>query len=101
MTRHVLMKRTDGLDPISRKAKTNGRRKLLKANDRRGGEIMYDVDTGPKRYFLEAQNVLKGNDTLREPRSHEDLRKFAMEIDENGVLRLKGRIKAAKMCRLP
>ncbi|GBP58285.1 hypothetical protein EVAR_11563_1 [Eumeta japonica] len=28
------------------KAKTNGRRKLLKANDRRGGEIMYDVDTG-------------------------------------------------------
>ncbi|GBP19614.1 hypothetical protein EVAR_75586_1 [Eumeta japonica] len=45
MTRHetrlpTLMKRTDGsTDPIScAKAKTNGRRKLLKANSRRGGD---------------------------------------------------------------
>ncbi|GBP83307.1 hypothetical protein EVAR_57569_1 [Eumeta japonica] len=148
-----------------RKAKTNGRRKLLKANSRRGGEIitarvlqaidlfrvkrkvnalkhkrtatktssdptwkhiskkahtpaqkdkrrLEENDRHPLSLncdyirraetllLLEAQKCFEKETThLREGKAvtrRSRLRKFAMEIDENGVLRLKGRIKAAK-----
>ncbi|GBP92591.1 hypothetical protein EVAR_77082_1 [Eumeta japonica] len=88
---------------ISKKAHTPAQKdkRRLEENDRHPLSLNCDyIRRAETLLLLEAQKCFGKETThLREGKTvtrRSRLRKFAMEIDENGVLRLKGRIKAAK-----
>ncbi|GBP10060.1 hypothetical protein EVAR_77496_1 [Eumeta japonica] len=88
---------------ISKKAHTPAQKdnRKLDKNDRHPLSLNCDyIRRAETLLLLEAQKCFERETTLlREGKAvtrRSRLRKFAMEIDENGVLRLKGRIKAGK-----
>ncbi|GBP14770.1 hypothetical protein EVAR_74672_1 [Eumeta japonica] len=86
---------------ISKKAHTPAQKdnRRLEENDRHPLSLNCDyIRRAETLLCSRRKNVLKRNDTYegKAVTRRSRLRKFAMEIDENGVLRLKGRIKAAK-----
>ncbi|GBP28586.1 hypothetical protein EVAR_85785_1 [Eumeta japonica] len=88
---------------ISKKAHTPAQKdnRRLEENDRHPLSLNCDyIQRAETLLLLEAQKCFEKETThLREGKAvtrRSRLRKFVMKIDENGVLRLKGRIKAAK-----